>query len=202
MTEIDIPHSAIPELVSNAFNASEYAAWRIDDVDKLEREGIETIYILDLEQGNSEVDLYYSDQGVLIKSVVDNGGSNSGNDHMPPTQVADQIRQFIEQKYPGARIADIDTEHGLTEVDIIDQNIGKEVIFNAQSVWISTSWDVRVSALPTEVVNAVKASQFGGYTIDDAEFVQTPNGDYYLLELESGAKEAVIKVDTAGNIIP
>lgn len=59
-----------------------------------------------------------------------------------------------------------------------------------------------MSALPTEVVNAVKASQFGGYTIDDAEFVQTPNGDYYLLELESGAKEAVIKVDTAGNIIP
>lgn len=202
MTELDIPLSALPELVDNAFKASEYAAWRVDDVDKLEREGIETIYVLDLEQGNSEVDLYYSDQGVLVKVVMDDGGSNGGNDHLPPAQLGSQIRQFIEQKYPGARIADIDTEHGVTEVDIIDQNIGKEVIFDAQNVWISTSWDVRVSALPAAVINAINASQFGGYTIDDTEFVQTLNADYYLLELESGAKEAIIKVDAEGNIIP
>ena len=41
MTETDIPFSVLPQAVQNAFNNSEYiqAPWRLDDVDKLEREG-------------------------------------------------------------------------------------------------------------------------------------------------------------------
>ena len=42
MTETDVPFSALPQVIKDAFAASAYASWKIDDVDKLERKGIET----------------------------------------------------------------------------------------------------------------------------------------------------------------
>ena len=77
MTETDIPFAALPEAVQTAFNGSEYAAapWQVDDVDKLEREGVETIYVVEVEKrenGNkTEVDLYYAPDGVLVKKIAD-----------------------------------------------------------------------------------------------------------------------------------
>lgn len=48
MTETDIEFSMLPVAVQTAFSESEYASapWRVDDVDMLEREGVETIYVI------------------------------------------------------------------------------------------------------------------------------------------------------------
>ena len=46
MTETDIRFDELPEAVRRAFEASEYASWRVDDVDKLERSGVEVIYVI------------------------------------------------------------------------------------------------------------------------------------------------------------
>ena len=40
-----------------------------DDVDKLERTGVETIFVIEVENQNQEIDLYYSADGTLIKSI-------------------------------------------------------------------------------------------------------------------------------------
>ena len=76
----------------------------------------------------------------------------------------------------------------MTEVDIIDGNISKEIVFNSSNEWISTSWDVRRNELPETVTHAIASSEkYAGYQIDDADFVETPDeGEYYLVELEKG----------------
>lgn len=72
MTETDIPYIALPQAVKTSFEATEYAtSWKQDDVDKLEQEGVETVYVIEVEKQNQELDLHYSEDGVLIKSVVD-----------------------------------------------------------------------------------------------------------------------------------
>lgn len=45
MTETDLPYAALPEAVKNAFQNSEYGSWRPDDVDMIEREGMEPVYV-------------------------------------------------------------------------------------------------------------------------------------------------------------
>ena len=52
MTETDIPFTSLPDAVRQAFNGSEYAnaPWGMDDVDKLERDGVETIYVIEVEK--------------------------------------------------------------------------------------------------------------------------------------------------------
>ena len=72
MTESDIPYEALPQPVKETFKQSEYAGWKIDDVDMLARAGMETIYVIEVEQGKQEVDLYYSPEGVLTRTEVDN----------------------------------------------------------------------------------------------------------------------------------
>lgn len=71
MTETDLPYAALPEAVKNAFQNSEYWSWRPDDVDMIEREGMEPVYVLEVEQGPREMDLYYNAEGILIRAVED-----------------------------------------------------------------------------------------------------------------------------------
>ena len=65
MTQTDIPFTMLPEAVRTAFAATEYAAvpWSVDDVDMLEREGVETVYVIEVEKYDNgretEIDLYY-----------------------------------------------------------------------------------------------------------------------------------------------
>ena len=91
----------------------------------------------------------------------------------------------------------------MTEVDIIDGIISKEIVFNSSNEWISTSWDVRRNELPKTVTHAIASSEkYAGYQIDDADFVETPDeGEYYLVELEKGELEVKIKVNAEGEFI-
>lgn len=199
MTETDIPYSSLPEAVKDAFQASDYHSWKIDDVDMLERKGVETVYIIEVEQQNKELDLYYSPQGILIKAIEDN--DNDYESHLPQPTPA-EIEAFIKEKYPQSKIIELERENGRIEVDIIHDNKGKEVVFDANNQWLYTSWELRITELPQAVANVLNNPQYTGYRIDDADFVETPQGNYYLLELEKGNSEIKIKVDEAGNILP
>lgn len=73
MTETDLGRnvSGLPAAVSKAFEAGEYASWRVDDIDKYERPG-EVFYLLEIEkQGERDRMLFYSENGGLLKDVRD-----------------------------------------------------------------------------------------------------------------------------------
>lgn len=206
MTEIEMPYNAIPAAIKTSFEGSQYATWKKDnEVDKVERAGAETVYIIEVESATDvDVDLYYSENGILIKAVSDQPGNATGDGSLlpdAPAGVTSVVTEFIKEKYPNARIVEIDVEHGLTEVDIIDDNKGKEVLFDSNNEWISTSWDVAVMQLPAVIKEAIAASQYNTYLIDDAEYVEAPQGDYYLIELESGKQEVKVKIDLTGQFI-
>ena len=109
MTESEISYDALPEVVKAAFQASEYATWKVEDIDKLERSGMETFYVIEAEtrSGNieKEVDLYYSESGALIKTVVDIDSDYDYEDYLP-ADIQSELSKFVAQKYPGAVIMD------------------------------------------------------------------------------------------------
>ena len=210
MTESEISYNELPEAVKTAFQASEYADWKVDDIDKLERNGMETFYVIEVEtrSGNieKEADLYYSEEGALIKTVVDIDSDYDYEDYLP-TDIQSELEKFIGQKLADNRMDDIqkaiiDTEYddGEIEVEIVHERRGKDVYFSKDHNWLRTEWDVRKNELPAAVLTQISTS-YPSWKIDDAEYVETPSGDWFKIELEKGDSEVKIKITAAGVIL-
>jgi len=200
-TELD-NLTRLPEAVQEAFRNSKYASWRTDDIDLLERKEMEPMYVIEVENGNQEYDLYYSETGILIKAVADTDNDDDYESSLPGVNLlTPAMQEFIETNYSGARIIDTEQEKGNIEVDIIHQNRSKEVVFSAQGEWLNTHYDVAPSEVE-EVVRQTIATNYPGYTTDDCEKYELPgNSIYYLFELEKGNTEIYVRVDSKGNIL-
>lgn len=203
MTEVDLDNLIqLPLAVQTAFKASEYKDWMTEDFERLDRLNADTIYVIEVEKGNLEFDLFYSTDGILIKAVpdFDHDNNNDFDDFVPNYTIPAAIKTYIETNYPGARIIELDNENGNIEVDIIHENKGKEVLFSSTYVWISTHYDVIKSEVETTVTQAFEGSIYKDYYIDDIEMYETPSGNYYMYELEKGNTDINIKIDTTGKI--
>ncbi len=196
MTETDILFDELPSTVQDSFKSSMYATWRVEDVDKLERSETEVIYIIEVEEGKNEFDLYYTEDGTLIKEVND----NDQNGYEPIT-LPSSVTEKINEMYPGAKILEFEREHSNLEVDILDGRIHKDVIFNDKNEWLYTEWEIRTSDVPEVVMTALKTTEYANYKIDDIDVFEKPDGLFYVFELESGNKEVHLTIKADGTIV-
>ena len=70
MTETDLGRSVnqLPKAVQEAFQASEYNQWKVDDLDKYERPDM-TFYKVEVESaGKRDRNLFYAEDGILLKN--------------------------------------------------------------------------------------------------------------------------------------
>lgn len=197
MTKTEINFGLLPEAVRKDLRANEYADWKYTDFDKLERSNAATIYVIEAEQGEKEVNLYYAEDGTLIKIVNDTDDDNS---HFQPTTIPQAITDAINEMYAGATIVDFDQEKNGFEVDILHNSVYKDVYFNAANEWISTEWDITEDKVPAIVMNALKASDYKNYRIEDIDQIEKPAGTFYLFELEQGDNDVEVTISTEGNI--
>ena len=197
MTESDILFNDLPQAIQTSFNESEYKDWRIDDVDMLERVELETVYVIEVEKGKQEFDLYYAEDGTLVKTIEDT--DNDDNPH--PVTVPEVLKTAINTQYPGAVILEIEVEKGITEIDIKHENIVKEVHFNSSNEWLYTSWDVKRKDVPANVMSTI-IRDYATYEIDDIDYKESADGSkLYIFELEQGNDEIHVKIDTEGNVV-
>lgn len=186
LTETDLSYQQLPTLVKQGFEQSNYAQWRVEDVEMLERVMMEPVYIIEVEKGESEYDLYFSEDGTLIKEIPDN--DNGG--HFTPSVPSQSIVNAVKNMYPNAQILEIENETEGIEVDILDNGTHKEVMLNSKSEWMYTKWDVLPSSLPEKIRESVIQLGYTLAEIDDAEIIEHKNGTtYYKLELERGDVE-------------
>ncbi len=190
-TKTDVAFDQLPEAVKTAFNQSEYATWHIDDIDMVERNGMEAVYVLEVEQGKQEYDLYYTGDGTLVKAIVDTDNNNS----YLPTDLSASINSYIATNYPSAKIVEVDVEkNGNYEIDIINNGKHLELQFTTTGDWAYTKTEnLLQSEVPQNVLTAIQSS-YSGYRIDDIDYYETPTDSYYFFELESGSIEVDAKV--------
>lgn len=77
MDKVNIPFQQLPAAVILAFNASPYAMSTVDDSYIINHVDMDVIYKIEVQSGDIEVDLYYSESGELIKAVDDNTDNDS-----------------------------------------------------------------------------------------------------------------------------
>ena len=112
----------------------------------------------------------------------------------------DNITQAVAGLYPQARIVEMDNDFKTIEVEIVDNDTRRDVYFDLSLNWLRTETDIRHADLPAEVANKI-ASKYAGWFIDDIKAIDTPQGSYYLVELDKGEREKRVKIDASGNVL-
>ena len=192
MTESDLGFAQLPVVIRNDVEAGEFGGWEVDDVDRLERNGMETLYVIEVERGDQEMDLHYLDNGTRVKTVVHDGPN------MPPTDLPAEVKEFLGGKYPQATVIEAEDEHGLLIVSIVDGHTKKEVVFSHQNRWVETHWEVYANDLPAEVRAALAESAYAQYQIEDIDYEEQADGTaIYILEMELGHQEVEARVNAA-----
>ena len=85
-------------------------------------------------------------------------------------------------------------EHGLYKAEFWHEGRQVEVWFQPDGTWVRTERDLSPMELPEAVKNYV-AHNYPGYRVDDVDFVETPAGNYYELELEkNGTRDIILRL--------
>lgn len=204
LTTVDIDLLSAPTEVQTSFAAGKYANWKVDDVYKVDRVGIKTIYVLLVEQKNplsaviTVKELHYTPTGYLTREF-DNKSSDIS---FVPQVIPANLLTDVMTKYPSAQVVDyyFDFTIGATHIYIYDGTMYRELLYDQGSVWISTSWDV--TQVPAAVSEAFQGSPYSNYTIDSLRYVITPGDvDYYFYQLSSAGKSAILKIKPDGTIL-
>ena len=92
MTETDIPYNALPQAVKTSFESSEYASWKRDDIDKLERTGVETVFVIEVEK---QVLLNFMDSGLYERE----GKALTNFTRTLPDEASDLAQELTKDPY-------------------------------------------------------------------------------------------------------
>lgn len=197
MTETELPYDLLPDSVRAAFEASEYSQspWRLEDqsVEVLRRNNSETLWVIEVEKRENNVetdaDLYYMEDGFLAKIIFD-ADENDDRHGFLPQEPGGSVDSWLNENFPGARVIDIDREHGVIEVEFIHGGMKHEAVFDNSQSWLYTKTELsrrRLSEVPDVVLEALRTSP--RYTsdseIDDIDRYVTRETEFYAFELET-----------------
>lgn len=212
MSEYEIPFGLLPDTIQKVFFSGPYGTWNYDrEADVLCRPQSDTLYIIEAEyeSGNIErsVDLYYTSDAVLVKEIID---ADSDDDYagMLPQAPSSSVTAWLQDKYPGARVIDVEYEDGQTEIEFVFNGNKMEAYFTgASSEWLYTKTDFShrdFAAIPPIVLAALKTSEHyvSLEQVDDIAFYETAaSGNYYCFELETRYDDVDVFITEDGDLV-
>lgn len=183
-TETDY-NDPLPLAITNLLSTN-YPGFRIDDVDLIETPQMK-FFEIDLEKGKNEIELSVKADGTIINI--------NDNQHKIPTVVA----HHFQERFPGANVKEWEKEGTLLKAEFFYNNVETEAWFTYSGTWVKTETDYH-SALP-EAVNNYIQSNYNGYKIDDINWVETPQQNYFEIELEKGKEDIILSIKIDGTVI-
>lgn len=212
MSEYEIPFTLLPDTIRSVFFSGPYGTWSYDhEVDVLCRPQADTLYVIEAEyeSGSVErsVDLYYTSDAVLVKEIID-ADSDDDYEGMLPQVPSSSVTDWLQSKYPGARVIDIELEDGQTEVEFVFDGNKMEAYFAGNtSEWLYTKTEYSrrdFSIIPPVVLAALKTSEHyvSLEQVDDVDFYETAaSGNYYRFELETRFDDVDVFITEDGSLV-
>ena len=191
MEKIDISFAQLPAAVSTAF----YSNWTVDDTYAINRLNMGIVYKIEAEQSNSEVDLYYSQYGNLIK-VVDDEINNDA-----PIVIPKEVSNLMEITFANAELLDIQQNSLGYELDMIDNQIYKVAQLNKDYRWQSTTWAMSEQEVPQIVMQGFESSAYASDKVQSIYTLLNANGTFYLFKVSHNGQDETITFDVFGNIV-
>ncbi len=202
MTDNASDEDSVPTAVKDAFTSSKYSEGTIDEVDEVERNDAETLYVIEVEMSNgAEIDLYYTADGTLVKEIYEPNDDDDDYDDLITNNLPDAISSKINELYPNATIIEVDNDDNETEVEILDGKFKRELQFNSSNEWLQTETEMDYTDLPSNISSAIAESEYASYKADDdVEHIVTPTSEYYIVELDSDNDDVDLMIKADGTI--
>ena len=132
------------------------------------------VYKIEAEQSNSEVDLYYSQYGNLIKAVDDEINNDA------PIVIPKEVSNLMEITFANAELLDIQQNSLGYELDMIDNQIYKVAQLNKDYRWQSTTWAMSEQEVPQIVMQGFESSAYASDKVQSIYTLLNANGTFYL----------------------
>lgn len=197
-TDRDVRPSALPQAV-NDYIAANYEGYYIDDVNYMETpDG--NYYDIELEKrGAPDVNLKITADGTIISYGFEPWKDSDGD--VAAKDVPKAVMQTFRQMYPDVT-SQWERERGIYDAEWKDGTVEFEAWFKADGTWMMTKQDMLPTSIPA-AVTAYISDNYPDYKIDDAYYIETPDGTYYLVEIEKqGARDIYLRLDTDGTLLP
>ncbi len=182
MEKIDISFAQLPAAVSTAFKQGFYSNWTVDDTYAINRLNMGIVYKIEAEQSNSEVDLYYSQYGNLIKAVDDEINNDA------PIVIPKEVSNLMEITFANAELLDIQQNSLGYELDMIDNQIYKVAQLNKDYRWQSTTWAMSEQEVPQIVMQGFESSAYASDKVQSIYTLLNANGTFYLFKVSHNGR--------------
>ena len=93
----------------------------------------------------------------------------------------------------------IDKQNATTEIEIIDGNVCRELLFDRTDNWIQTKTETAYRDIPAIIQQAIANSIYASYRIDDIYHIETSTAEYFYIEFEDNGREEKVRIDMQGN---
>ena len=114
--------------------------------------------------------------------------------------VNEAVITAFQQKYPNTT-AKWGFENNLYKAEFVKNGAEVDAWFQADGTWVKSETDLQVSDLPANLKEII-TRDYAQYVIDDVDWIETPNGNYYEVELEkAGAADLYIYITAKGQYV-
>lgn len=116
------------------------------------------------------------------------------------------VRSEFNRMYPDAWDVEWDYEGTCWEVSFETgkrpNGIEHTAWYGTDGTWIRTSTDILLSAVPEDIKNYLATSEFGSVrlTDNDAEYIETPSGNFYRFDMSAGGEKIEVDVNENGDV--
>lgn len=174
-TETEVRPAALPQAVKD-FVTAVYPGYYVDEADYIETP-VTAYFHLELEcKGRPDVEVNVYADGTPAEGIFTDGDITAD-------QVPAVVAAALADLYPYAVVKEWEIEGGYFKAEFrLSDGTEAEAYFDVDGYWIRTKMDYH-GALPASITDFI-ALNYAGYKVDDVEYVQTPVGDYYEVELE------------------
>ena len=113
--------------------------------------------------------------------------------------VTEAVHNAFQNLYPQVQPYDWEIEGTYIKAEFYKDTVHAEAYFTPEGTWVRTETDIR-GTLP-EAVTTYLTTNYPDYTVDEVDWVETPNGNYYEVELEKpGTPDVRVNVKEDGTV--
>lgn len=195
MDKADTPFNQLPEAVTAAFDNGLYAGWKVDDSYTINRDSMTVVYKIDAEKGNSDMDLYYSPYGNLIKAVNDEGNEDA------PIVIPAEVHTLMAFTFATCDLLDIQSNADGYILNMLDGKVYKIAQLNKNYLWQSTSYQIAEQNVPEIIMDSFQSTGYVGDTIESILVKIDANGTFYTFTVDHNGQSTNVTFDAIGNIV-
>ncbi len=201
LTETRMALEALPTSVQERYKTGPYVSQRFVDAFRLDRAGLEPVYVIQVWNGQTESDLFYTPDGLFIRAMEDYGARQGDFTTQIPASLPQPVQLYLQTNYPQARIVDRNrNDDGTYSVVVEDGENIKFLSFENDGLLFNTRWSVSPEEVPDSIRKAFSdAFQVKDYTITGIDYVKPAIGNaFFLYQLKIGDKTMDLQISRTG----